>query len=50
MNVFSSIIMLFYMALNPYSSELSDAIQFIASHSNVTFDILLFSVTGVILF
>ena len=48
MNAFSSIMMLAFLAFNPYSSELKDAIQFCVAAPKVVNDILLFGFCGAI--
>jgi solute carrier family 35 (UDP-galactose transporter), member B1 len=46
MNLFSSIIMVFYLMANPYSTELRDALEFCSREPAVILDILLFSLAG----
>ena len=46
MNLFSSLIMLLYLSLNPWSNELLQGLQFITTHPGVLQDILIFSFTG----
>ena len=46
MNGFSFVLMGIYLAVNPWSSELSDGMRFIQVHPDVLRDILIFSVAG----
>lgn len=46
MNGFSCVLMGLYLIFNPWSSELSNGINFIQLHPTILRDILIFSVTG----
>jgi uncharacterized membrane protein len=46
MNGFSFVLMIIYLLVNPWSSELSDGLRFIQLHPAVLRDIIIFSVAG----
>ena len=46
LNGFSALFMFIYLALNPFSSELSQSIQFCIAHPLLLRDILIFAVCG----
>jgi UDP-galactose transporter B1 len=46
MNSFSFVLMLLFLMVNPFSTELSDAIGFCSTHPAIVYDILLFSLAG----
>ncbi|KAJ3253526.1 UDP-galactose transporter [Boothiomyces macroporosus] len=48
MNIFSSLMMAAFLLVNPFSTELSDAIAFCSQHPKIVFDIFLFGLAGAV--